>query len=131
MMKGFCLSFDGISYLTAAYLCAELKDISRFSSYKKLIASCGLDPTIIESGKSINYHGPISKRGNRISRKRLFNIIVNIVTVYSKHHIDNEFVIYYRKKRSEGKHHYAAIIACSTKLLRKIFYRFNDTSFCC
>lgn len=126
-----CLSFDGISYLTAAYLCAELKDISRFSSYKKLIASCGLDPTIIESGKSINYHGPISKRGNRISRKRLFNIIVNIVTVYSKHHIDNEFVIYYRKKRSEGKHHYAAIIACSTKLLRKIFYRFNDTSFCC
>lgn len=57
-----CMSFYGISYLSAAYLTAELKDISRFSSPKKLIASCGLDPTIVQSGKSIDYHGPISKR---------------------------------------------------------------------
>lgn len=124
-----CMSFYGISYLSAAYLTAELKDISRFSSPKKLIASCGLDPTIVQSGKSIDYHGPISKRGNRLARKYLFNVINGMIQLSSQHQELNEMRLYYNKKRSEGKHHYAAVIACCTKLLRKIYFRFNDPKF--
>lgn len=121
-----CRSFYGISDLTAAYLAAELKDISRFSSPKKLIASCGLDPTIVQSGRSIDYHGPISKRGNRMARKHLFNIINGMIQLCPAHKELEEMGLYYRKKRSEGKHHYAAVTACCTKLLRKIYFRFND-----
>lgn len=124
-----CMSFYGISYLSAAYLTAELKDISRFSSPKKLIASCGLDPTIVQSGKSIDYHGPISKRGNRLARKYLFNVINGMIQLSSQHQELSEMRLYYNKKRSEGKHHYAAVIACCTKLLRKIYFRFNDPKF--
>jgi transposase len=115
-------SIEGISDYTAALFLAEVKDPRRFSNVKKLTASCGLDPTIIQSGKSVNYNGPISKRGNRYARKVLFNIIQNIIRTASKNHnLDNQILSYYRKKRSEGKHHYEGIIACSTKLLRVIY----------
>ena len=39
---------------------------------------------------------------------------------------ESDITSYYKKKRSEGKHHYAAVIACTTKLLRKMFYRCRD-----
>jgi transposase len=117
------VSIDGIGEYTAALFLAEVKDPRRFKNVKKLTASCGLDPTIIQSGKTINYHGPISKRGNRLARKILFNIIQNILRTSSigNRNLDNPILVYYRKKRSEGKHHYACIIACTTKLLRIVY----------
>ena len=56
------VSLFGIGELSASLIIAELKDITRFNNIKQINASCGLDPTIVQSGKSINYHGPISKR---------------------------------------------------------------------
>ncbi|MCS7232472.1 MAG: transposase, partial [Elusimicrobiota bacterium] len=43
-------SIKGIGDTTAMHFIAEVGDIGRFSSYKKLIAYCGLDPTVYESG---------------------------------------------------------------------------------
>ena len=99
---------------------AELNDINRFNNIKELTAYCGLDPSIKQSGKSINIHGPISKSGNKYMRKLLFVSCLNIIRLSSKCHVKNDIEIYYRKKRNEGKHHYAAMIACTTKLLRQI-----------
>jgi len=117
------VSIYGIGEYTAALILAEVEDPRRFSNVKKLTASCGLDPTIIQSGKPINYNGPISKRGNRLARKILFNVVTNILRNASirDRNLDNSILVYYRKKRSEGKHHYASVIACTTKLLRIIF----------
>lgn len=113
-------SIFGIGEFTTSILIAELGDINRFNNIKELTAFCGLDPTIKQSGRSINIHGPISKSGNKYLRKILFVSCLNIVRLSPKCHIENDIEIYYRKKRNEGKHHYAAIIACTTKLLRKI-----------
>ena len=113
-------SVFGIGEFTTSILIAELGDINRFNNIKELTAFCGLDPTIKQSGRSINIHGPISKSGNKYLRKILFVSCLNIVRLSPKCHIENDIEIYYRKKRNEGKHHYAAIIACTTKLLRKI-----------
>ena len=113
-------SIFGIGEFTTSILIAELGDINRFNNIKELTAFCGLDPTIKQSGRSINIHGPISKSGNKYLRKILFVSCLNIVRLSPKCHIENDIKIYYRKKRNEGKHHYAAIIACTTKLLRKI-----------
>ena len=55
-----------------------------------------------------------------IMRKILFVAVSNIIRLASISKNENDIEIYYRKKRNEGKHHYAAIIACTTKLLRKI-----------
>ena len=65
-------SIYGVGETSTAQIIAELGDINRFENIKQLNAFCGLDPTIIQSGKSINHNGPISKRGNRNARKILF-----------------------------------------------------------
>ena len=114
-------SIFGIGELSAALIIAELKDITRFNNVKQINASCGLDPTIVQSGKSINYHGPISKRGNRYARKILFNCSRNIVTLSAKSDKENSIYVYYQKKKQEGKHYYARLTACSTKLIRIIY----------
>ncbi len=113
-------SIFGVGEFTTSIIIAELGDINRFHNIKELTAYCGLDPSIKQSGKSINVHGPISKSGNKYIRKILFIICLNIIKLSSKCHNENDIEIYYRKKRNEGKHHYAATIACTTKLLRQI-----------
>lgn len=113
-------SIFGIGDFTASIIIAELGDINRFNNIKELTAYCGLDPSIKQSGRSIDIHDPISKSGNKYLRKILFVCCLNIVRLSSKCHVQNDIEIYYRKKRNEGKHHYAATIACTTKLLRKI-----------
>lgn len=112
--------FD-IGELSASLIIAELKDITRFNNIKQINASCVLDPTIVQSGKSINYHGPISKRGNRYARKILFNCSRNIITLSAKCDKENSIYVYYQKKKQEGKHFYACLTACSTKLIRIIY----------
>ena len=113
-------SIFGIGEFTTSIIIAEIGDINRFNNIKELTAYCGLDPSIKQSGKSVNIHGPISKSGNKYMRKVLYIIISNIITVVGKTKKENDIEIYYRKKRNEGKHHYEAITACTTKLLRKI-----------
>ena len=113
-------SIYGIGEFTTSIIIAELGDINRFNNIKELTAYCGLDPSIKQSGKSINVHGPISKSGNKYMRKILYIAVLNIIRLTSISKQENDIEIYYRKKRNEGKHHYASTVACTTKLLRKI-----------
>lgn len=113
----FC-SIPGIGPYLSAALIAELKDIRRFDNHKKLIAYCGFDPTIIQSGKSVHYNGPISKRGNSTARKVVFYTVSTLLIVARKINPQMPLLLYYEKKRGEGKHHHACIVACCTKLLR-------------
>ena len=122
------VSIFGIGDLSASLIIAELKDLSRFSNIKQLTAFCGLDPTIVQSGKSINFHGPISKRGNKYARRLLFNCSRNIISLSAKLNRDNPLFLYYLKKKQEGKHYYACLTACSTKLIRIIFALCKDNS---
>ncbi len=113
-------SIYGIGKFTTAIIIAELGNINRFNNIKELSAYCGLDPSIKQSGKSVDIHGPISKSGNKYMRKILYIACSNIITIIGRTKQENNIEIYYRKKRNEGKHHYASIVACTTKLLRKI-----------
>lgn len=113
-------SFYGIGEVLAAELLGELGDITRFDNHKQLIAFCGLDPTIIQSGKSINVHGAISKRGNKYARWILFNIsqmVVKLGHQCPEHPVYN----YYLIKKAEGKHYYESLTACSTKILIMLY----------
>ena len=121
-------SIYGVGETSTAQIIAELGDINRFENIKQLNAFCGLDPTIVQSGKSINYHGPISKRGNRNARKILFITCCSIIRSSVLHNVDNDLLLYYRKKQAENKHFKECIIACSTKLLRIIFAMCKNNS---
>ena len=112
------ISYYGIGELSASLLISELGDFTRFDNEKQLIAFCGLDPTITQSGKSINIYGSISKRGDKYIRKILFNICLNIIKICAKYYPEHPIYQYYLKKKSEGKHYYECLTACSTKLLR-------------
>ena len=122
------LNIFGTNKTSTAQIIAELGDINRFENIKQLNAFCGLDPTIVQSGKSINYHGPISKRGNRNARKVLFITCCSIIRSSVLHNVDNDLLLYYRKKQAENKHFKECIIACSTKLLRIIFAMCKNNS---
>lgn len=123
-------SYYGIGELSASLILGELGDITRFNNEKQLIAFCGLDPTITKSGKSIDIHGSISKRGDKYVRKILFNLCQNMVKICAKNFPTHPIYEYYIKKKSEGKHYYENLTACSTKLLRTLLAmcKKNETS---
>ena len=89
-------SIDGIGEFTTSLIIAELGDVSRFNNIKQLTAYCGLDPSIKQSGSSINIGGPISKSGNRYIRRILFVTVQNIIPIASRNFPDNDILLYYR-----------------------------------
>lgn len=112
-------SIKGIAEKTAIPFLVEsgvlgtnIEDI--FPSYKELIAYCGTDPGIKQSGSSINRQGKISKKGNAHLRSILYNMS-RTVSNYGY------FKQYYNKKRNEGKSYHKAIIAVGNKLIKIIY----------
>ena len=58
----------GISYVTAAFILAEIGDINNFDSPAKLQAFAGLDPSTYQSGKFTATHATMVKRGSKYLR---------------------------------------------------------------
>ena len=67
------ITIPGIGNILGSMILAEIGDINRFSSAKKLVAFAGLDPIVSQSGNFENITGPISKRGSPDLRYALFN----------------------------------------------------------
>ncbi len=108
-------SIKGISDITACHFIAEVKDIKRFSTRNKLIAFAGTDPSIRQSGTSVNSNGKISKKGSRTLRRYLFLMGQSLIV-----HNPN-FKEYYEKKKKEGMPYRKAMIALCNKLLRILY----------
>ena len=108
-------SIKGIGDITASYFIAEIGNIERFKNKKKLIAYIGTDPSITQSGSSINRRGRISKKGSKSLRRTLY--IMAMGTIRSNEY----FKSYYLKKRQEGMQHRKAIVALINKLVRVIY----------
>jgi len=65
------LTHPGINYYSALMIAAEIGDIRRFDSTRKIISFAGLNPSVYQSGEKC-YTGKISKQGSR-NRNRLFS----------------------------------------------------------
>lgn len=107
-------SIKGIGDTTAMHFIAEVEDISRFSSPKKLIAYAGLDPTVYESGK-FKGSSRISKRGNRHLRRVIW-LMATAVVMHNEY-----FREYFKRRREEGLPYKKAVLAVAHKLLRTIY----------
>jgi len=107
-------SIGGIGNTTASAFLAEVGDFRLFSSHKHLIAFAGLDPSIHQSGK-FEGKSRISKRGNRHLRHLIYLMTSRVVRQ------DNQFKVYYKKRRAEWLPFKKAIMATAHKLLRVIF----------
>lgn len=110
------MSIPGISYVTAAYILAEIGDINNFDSPAKLQAFAGLDPSTYQSGKFTASNSRMVKRGSKYLRWALLTA-TRLVCMR-----DKTFNDYKNKKIAEGKHYFVALSHTSKKLIRVIYY---------
>lgn len=109
-----CLTIPGIGTTTAAVICAEYGDISKFNSASQMIAFAGLDSGFYQSGEA-EHSGKMVKRGSPYLRNAL------IFSANSLRIFNPVFAVYYAKKKREGKHHTVCCVHVAKKLVRVIF----------
>ena len=120
-------SFPGIGDDLALHLAAEIGNISAYSKVSKLQAAAGIDPKRDDSGEVQDKSMPISKRGNRHLRHWLFIAVLSINRQAGNGKGDTAISNFYAKKHSdENRHHYVATVACMSKLVRRIYYRYKE-----
>lgn len=122
------LSIDGIGANLASRILAEIGDITRFKSVKKMISYTGIDPHISQSGDIDGLHLSISKKGN----KRLRCLLYLAVTCNLRLKKENDpLQMFYQKKKQQSVplKPKAARVACTNKLLRIIYGMCNNGCF--
>lgn len=113
-------SIPGFSEFYTALFLAEVGDITRFDEKKQFISFIGIDSITSQSGIA-SHHGPISKTGCKFARTILFNVVNTMIQISAHADKENPIYLFFRKKQSEGKHHYKCIIACENKLCKIIY----------
>ena len=113
-------SIPGFGDFSTALFLAEVGDISRFNDREEFISFIGIDSITSQSGIA-SYHGPISKSGSKFARTILFNVVTTLIQISAHTDKENPIYLFFRKKQSEGKHHYKCIIACENKLCKTIY----------
>ena len=109
-------SIPGVGFKMAAMIQAEIGDFNKFSSPDKILAFAGLSSTTYQSGNFVSSKAKMDKRGSRYLRYALF-ISAQYVSLWCP-----IFKDYYRKKRSEGKHHFVALSHVAKKLVRILYH---------
>lgn len=109
------VSIPGIADNLVTDILIEIGDISRFKGPRQLVAYAGLDPKVLQSGKTLNRYGHLTKRGSKHLRRALF-----IAASVAKR-CDPTFKAVYDKKRAEGKRYKEANIVVARKMLRVIY----------
>jgi len=95
---------------------AEIGDIRRFASAKKLTAYAGLDSTVYQTGQFLGIRPRISKRGSAYLHRALWAAGENAKRANP---VLNK---YYQKKLFQEKLSQVALGACARKLIHLIYY---------
>lgn len=119
----FIDSIPGLSKKLSQIIVAEFGDISQFKDANALVAYAGLDPKISQSGKSLNHHGRLTKRGPAMLRYALYLA----ARVAWRH--DQDLYNYYEKKRKEGRSFTEATCMIARKLLHRIYVVVKEQRF--
>ena len=107
-------SLPGFASRLSAIVSIETGDFSRFPTATQFKAYVGIDPKVIQSGKSLKT-GRITKRGNAHLRTA-FYLAVQVARCH-----DPQLKAFYQKKKSEGKPTRVAIIAVARKLCERVY----------
>jgi transposase len=107
------MTHPGISHYSALMITAEIGDVQRFSSGKKITSFSGLNPSVYQSGEKC-YMGRISKEGSNNLRW----ILIQCANIAVQK--DRKLKSYYLKKKL-AKGHNKAIVACARKLLINLY----------
>ena len=113
----------GVGETLAAQLIGEIGDVRRFESKRSLVAFAGVDPDKDDSGKKVSISGKISRSGDAILRKAVYQV-VECHLLNSP--IDEPVYQFLDKKRSEGKNYYVYMTAACNKFLRIYYARVKE-----
>ncbi|MCT4687470.1 IS110 family transposase [Vallitalea sp.] len=121
----------GIDFVTTAELVAEIGDINRFKTARKLAKYSGVSPITYSSGDT-DKKKP-NRQGNRKLRTILFNLAVRQIQVTrgTKEPRNPIMYEYYQRKISEGKTKTQALVYVSRRLVNIIFAMMkHKTAYC-
>jgi len=65
-------SIPGIGFQTSAQVLAQLGDLNRYNDVRQIVAMVGLDPSLRQSGSSLNYTVGIARMGHAHLRAALY-----------------------------------------------------------
>jgi len=105
----------GVGLMIAATMIVYTNNFTAFEDPRKFNCFAGLAPFSYSSGSSIHGKTRTSSLRNKTMKKLLFNG-ANTAVMY-----DHELSNYYKRKKSEGKHHMVVINAVACKIVYRIF----------
>jgi len=111
-------SMPGIAVRTAARILVEIGDAGGFRNAAHLAAYAGLAPATRRSGSSIRGENP-SRRGNKQLKRALYLSAFAALR-------DPQSQAYYQRKRTEGKHHVAALTCLARRRVDVLFAMLRD-----
>lgn len=114
MMKKI-MSVVGIGSKTAQALLSATGGLHHFEYDRQLAKFIGIVPQSHDSGSSVRYRGPITKKGNSELRACLY------MAARSARRFNLACKELYERLRSNGKCHRQAMVAVMNKLIRQIF----------
>jgi hypothetical protein len=116
-------SLYGVGETLAAQLIGEIGDVRRFESKRALVAFAGVDPDKDDSGKKVSISGKISRSGDALLRKAVYQAVESYLT---NSPADEPVYQFLDKKRAEGKHYFVYMTAACNKFLRIYYARVKE-----
>lgn len=114
-------SIPGIGSKLASIIAGEIGDINRFNSAKQLVAFCGVDPTVKQSGNFTGTKNRITKRGSPFIRKALYVAASVVIRKSSKGNLVNPVIYEYYHQKVTTKSCKQVLGAIMNKLIRIIY----------
>lgn len=111
-------SIPGIGYFSALLIVAEIGDINRFPSARKLTSFAGLVPSVRSSGGKSRY-GPITKQGSKWLRWIMIELSPHFAKASPRMN-----KLFKRVSSTHGVH--KARVAVAREMLKIIFYMLRD-----
>jgi len=118
-------SIPGFGILSAAFV-SEIRDFCNFKSPKKLVAFCGIDPAVVQSGKFKGSQVNISKRGSPFLRRVLYTAALASIRKKKNGDYFNPVLVDYYEGKIQSKPKNVALVAVMHKLVRYIFAVLRD-----
>lgn len=121
-------SIPGIGPKLAPIILSEIGDISRFKNAKQLVAYCGIDPSVRQSGKFCATQNRFTKRGSPYIRKALYIASTVNIRKDKQGNLVNPVIHKYYQAKVETKSRKQALGAVMNKLVRIIFSCLKNNS---
>jgi len=114
-------SIPGLGANLAPVIAAEIGGINRFNKAKQLVAYCGVDPCVRQSGKFTGSHNKVTKRGSPYLRRALYIAATVAIRKSANGTPVNSVLHDYYQEKIKNKAKKQALGAVMNKLLHIIF----------